>query len=159
VAIFGRRFIEDFFRRRIVTNYRVSLVSGNLTFLWLPGVCCQLVHSRTRASIIQSQAVADSDDLRDPQKMAKKRKQTSRGRKQDHARVAGGQNELRDEAKKTRKLKRTVKRAVKMVDVSRKRVERALQDQLILGKIIKFAPDDWLALAASASLECVWRLA
>ena len=55
------------------------------------------------------------------------KKQTSRGRKQDRARVAGGQNyEVRYEAKKTRKSKAAVKKAVKKIGSSRKRVERAM---------------------------------
>jgi Protein of unknown function (DUF3606) len=59
--------------------------------------------------------------------MVKKRKRTSRGRKQDRARVAGGQkHEVRYEAKKTGKSKKAVKRAVKKVGVSRKKVEREL---------------------------------
>jgi Protein of unknown function (DUF3606) len=54
-------------------------------------------------------------------------KKTLRGRKQDRARVAGGQDyEIRYEAKKTRKSKATVKRAVKKAGPSRKNVERAL---------------------------------
>ena len=58
--------------------------------------------------------------------MARK-KQTSRGRKQDRARVAGGQNyEVRYEAKKTGKSKPAVKEAVKKVGNSRKRVEQRL---------------------------------
>jgi hypothetical protein len=60
--------------------------------------------------------------------MAKKRKQSSRGRKQDRARVAGGQkHEVRYEAKKAGKSKKAVKRAVKKVGNSRKKVERELQ--------------------------------
>jgi uncharacterized protein YjbK len=59
--------------------------------------------------------------------MAKAKKQTGRGRKQDRARVAGGQDyEVRYEAKKTRRSKAAVKKAVKKVGVSRKRVERRL---------------------------------
>ena len=60
--------------------------------------------------------------------MAKKaKKRTSRGRKQDRARVAGGQrHEVRYEAKKTGKSKRRVKSAVKRVGNSRKKVEREL---------------------------------
>jgi hypothetical protein len=58
--------------------------------------------------------------------MAKKAK-TSRGRKQDRARVAGGQDyEVRYEAKKKKKSVAAVKRAVKKVGNSRKRVERSL---------------------------------
>jgi hypothetical protein len=54
-------------------------------------------------------------------------KKTARGRKQDRARVAGGQDyEVRYEAKQTGKTKAKVKRAVKRAGPSRKRVERAL---------------------------------
>jgi hypothetical protein len=60
--------------------------------------------------------------------MAKKRKQTSRGRKQDRARVAGGQDyEVRYEAMKTGRSKKAVERAVKKVGSSRKKVERQLR--------------------------------
>jgi hypothetical protein len=53
---------------------------------------------------------------------SKARKQTARGRKQDRARVAGGQDyETRYEAKKTRKSAGAVKKAVKKVGSSRKR--------------------------------------
>jgi hypothetical protein len=60
--------------------------------------------------------------------MAKKAtKQTARGRKQDRARVAGGQDyEVRYEAKKTRKSVAAVKKAVKKVGNSRKQVEKRL---------------------------------
>jgi hypothetical protein len=59
--------------------------------------------------------------------MAKAKKRTSRGRKQDRARVAGGQDyETRYEGKKTGKSRAAVKKAVKKVGNSRKRVERAL---------------------------------
>jgi len=59
--------------------------------------------------------------------MANAKKQTSRGRKQDRARVAGGQDyEVRYEAKKTGKSKAAVKQAVKKVGTSRKRVEKRL---------------------------------
>jgi len=52
---------------------------------------------------------------------------TSRGHKQDRARVAGGQSyEVRYEAKKTGKSRGAVKRAVKKVGVSRRKVEREL---------------------------------
>ncbi|NLS69660.1 MULTISPECIES: DUF3606 domain-containing protein [Bradyrhizobium] len=55
------------------------------------------------------------------------RKQTARGRKQDRARVAGGQDyEVSYEARKTRKSAASVKKAVKKVGNSRKRVERRL---------------------------------
>ncbi len=54
-------------------------------------------------------------------------KKTTRGRKQDRARVAGGQDyEVAYEAKKKRRSKAAVKKAVKKVGTSRKRVERAL---------------------------------
>jgi len=53
--------------------------------------------------------------------------QSSRGRKQDRARVAGGQDyEVRYEAKKSGKSNAAVKKAVKKVGTSRKRVERGL---------------------------------
>jgi len=59
--------------------------------------------------------------------MAKAKKQSSRGRKQDRARVAGGQDyEVRYAAKKSGKSKAAVKKAVKKVGTSRKRVERSL---------------------------------
>jgi Protein of unknown function (DUF3606) len=63
--------------------------------------------------------------------MARKaKKQTSRGRKQDRVRVAGGQDyEVRYEAKKTGKSNRAVKKAVKKVGSSRKKVERRLAGQ------------------------------
>ncbi len=52
--------------------------------------------------------------------MAKAKKRTSRGRKQDRARVAGGQDyEVRYEAKKTRKSASAVKKAVKKVGNTR----------------------------------------
>jgi Protein of unknown function (DUF3606) len=57
-------------------------------------------------------------------------KQTSRGRKQDRARVAGGQDyEVRYEAKKAGKSRAAVKKAVRKVGSSRKRVERRLARQ------------------------------
>ena len=59
--------------------------------------------------------------------MAKASKTTARGRKQDRARVAGGQDyEVRYEAKKKHRSKAAVKKAVKKVGTSRKRVDRAL---------------------------------
>lgn len=59
--------------------------------------------------------------------MAKAKKKTARGRKQDRARVAGGQGyEVRYESKKTHRSKAAVKKAAKKVGNSRKRVERAL---------------------------------
>ena len=60
--------------------------------------------------------------------MAKKaRKQTARGCKQDRARVAGRQDfELEYEAEKTGRSRAAVKKAVKKVGNSRKRVERRL---------------------------------
>jgi uncharacterized protein YjbK len=60
--------------------------------------------------------------------MAKRAKnQTPRGRKQDRARVAGGQDyEVRYEAKKAKKSRAAVKKAVKKVGNSRKKVERRL---------------------------------
>ena len=60
--------------------------------------------------------------------MAKATKaKTARGRKQDRARVAGGQDyEVRYEAKKTGKATTAVKKAVKKVGNARKRVEKRL---------------------------------
>ena len=59
--------------------------------------------------------------------MAKAKKQSSRGRKQDRARVAGRQDyEVRYTAKKTKRSAGAVKKAVKKVGSSRKRVERRL---------------------------------
>jgi Protein of unknown function (DUF3606) len=54
-------------------------------------------------------------------------KQTSRGRKQDRARVAGGQDyEVGYESGKTGKSRAAVKKAVKRCGNSRKRVEKRL---------------------------------
>jgi Protein of unknown function (DUF3606) len=59
--------------------------------------------------------------------MAKTKKQTSRGRNQDCARVASGQDyEVRYEAKKTHRSKASVKKAVKKVGNSRQPVEKRL---------------------------------
>jgi hypothetical protein len=56
------------------------------------------------------------------------KKKSSRGRKQDRARVARGQDyEVRYEAKKSGKSKASVKKAVKTVGSSRKVVERSLR--------------------------------
>ena len=56
-----------------------------------------------------------------------KKKHSGRGRKQDRARVAGGQDyEVRYEAKKLGKSNAAVKKAVKKVASSRKRVQRFL---------------------------------
>ena len=54
-------------------------------------------------------------------------KKTARGRKQDRARVAGGQvYEVRHTAKKTRKSASAVKKTVKKVGSSRTKVTKAL---------------------------------
>jgi hypothetical protein len=54
--------------------------------------------------------------------------QTSRGRKRDRTRVAGGEDyEVRYESKKTGRSKGQVKRGVKKVGNSRKRVEQDLR--------------------------------
>jgi hypothetical protein len=59
--------------------------------------------------------------------MATAKKKTARGRKQDRARVAGGQDyEVQYEAKKTGRSASAVKKAVKKVGSSRKRVEKRL---------------------------------
>jgi Protein of unknown function (DUF3606) len=63
----------------------------------------------------------------DAQMATKAKKRSSRGRKQDRARVAGGQGyEVRYTAKRTGRSKAAVKRAAKSVGPSRKKVERAL---------------------------------
>ena len=60
--------------------------------------------------------------------MAPAKKKTARSHKQDRARVAGKQDyEVSYEAKKTRKSASAVKKAVKKVGNSRKRVEKALK--------------------------------
>jgi len=58
---------------------------------------------------------------------AAKKSKTARGRKQDRARVAGGQDhEVQYEAKKTGRSAPAVKKAVKKVGNARKRVEKRL---------------------------------
>ncbi|MDN4982152.1 DUF3606 domain-containing protein [Bradyrhizobium sp. WYCCWR 13022] len=58
---------------------------------------------------------------------SKTKKATVRGRKQDRARVAGGQKyEVAYEAKKSGRSASAVKKAVKKVGNSRKRVEKRL---------------------------------
>jgi hypothetical protein len=58
---------------------------------------------------------------------AAKKTKTARGRKQDRARVAGGQDyEVRYEAKKTGKAAAAVQKAIKKVGNARKRVEKRL---------------------------------
>ena len=58
---------------------------------------------------------------------AKKAKKSARGRAQDRARVAGGQDyEVRYESKKDRKSASAVKNAVKNVGNSRKKVRKAI---------------------------------
>ena len=60
--------------------------------------------------------------------MAKKAMKSARGRKQDRARVAGGQDyEVRYTAKKAKRSAASVKKAVKKVGSSRKRVVKALK--------------------------------
>jgi hypothetical protein len=64
---------------------------------------------------------------REVTKMAKAANNTARGRKQDRARVAGGQkHEFGYEAKKTGRSASAVKKAVKKVGNSRKKVEKRL---------------------------------
>ncbi|MEH6952622.1 DUF3606 domain-containing protein [Nitrobacter sp. NHB1] len=58
---------------------------------------------------------------------AKKTTKTARGRKQDRARVAGGQKyEVSYEAKKTSRSAQAVKKAVKKVGNVRNKVEKRL---------------------------------
>jgi len=65
--------------------------------------------------------------LPEMEEAAMARQQTDRGRKQDRARVAGGQDyEVRYEAGKMHKSRRAVKKVVKKLGNSRKRVERRL---------------------------------
>jgi Protein of unknown function (DUF3606) len=59
--------------------------------------------------------------------MVVSKKKTTRGRKQDRARVAGGQNyEVSYESKKTGRSASAVKKALKKVGNARKRVEKRL---------------------------------
>ncbi|MBV8927205.1 MAG: DUF3606 domain-containing protein [Bradyrhizobium sp.] len=59
--------------------------------------------------------------------MAAAKKKTARGRKQDRTRVAGGQDyEVSYESKKTGRSAAAVKKAVRKVGNSRKRVEKRL---------------------------------
>ena len=68
------------------------------------------------------------------------KKQTSLGRKQDRARVSAGQDyEVRYAAKKSSRSKAAVKKAVKKVGSSRKRVERRL------GRIARRFSGSWLS--------------
>ena len=61
-------------------------------------------------------------------KATKTKAKSARGRAQDRARVAGGQKyEVSYEAKKTKKTAATVRKAVKKVGNSRKKVNRALR--------------------------------
>jgi uncharacterized protein DUF3606 len=82
-----------------------------------------VVRSRTGN---KAEAIAFERDLKRSAAMAKKAK-TTRGRNQDRARVAGRQEyEVRYEAKKKSTSRAAVKKAVKKVGNSRKKVERAL---------------------------------
>jgi hypothetical protein len=59
--------------------------------------------------------------------MAKAAKKTTRGRNQDRARVAGGQKyEVGYETKKTGRSASAIKKAVKKVGNTRKKVEKGL---------------------------------
>jgi hypothetical protein len=59
--------------------------------------------------------------------MATAKKKTPRGRKQDRARVAGSQNyEVNYDSKKTGRSASAVKKTVKKIGNSRKRVEKRL---------------------------------
>ena len=69
-----------------------------------------------------------TDFLKDAKKteLAEKRKQSAPGRKQDRTRVAGGQDyAVGHEARKSNASRASVKKAVKKVGKSRKKVERA----------------------------------
>jgi len=61
-------------------------------------------------------------------KVSKTKTKTTRGRAQDRARVAGGQKyEVAYEAKKTKKSAGAVRKAVKKVGNSRKKVSKSLR--------------------------------
>lgn len=61
-------------------------------------------------------------------KKAKKAKRTTRSRSQDRARVAGGQkHEVAYTAKKTKKKASAVRKAIKRVGNSRKKVTKAVR--------------------------------
>ena len=67
------------------------------------------------------------------------KKKTARGRKQDRARVAGGQDyEVRYESKKTRKSASAVKKAVKKVGSSRRKLRR--RSKVRSARNLNFAP-------------------
>lgn len=71
--------------------------------------------------------VAPPSDSQKEEQMAAAKKKTARGRKQDRARVAGGQKyEVGYEAKKTGRSAAAVKKAVKKVGNSRKKVDKRL---------------------------------
>jgi hypothetical protein len=66
-------------------------------------------------------------DHSEEEPMAAPKKKTARGRKQDRARVAGGQKyEVNYESKKTGRSASAVKKAVKKVSNARRRVEKGL---------------------------------
>jgi hypothetical protein len=61
------------------------------------------------------------------EKMAKAATKSTRGRNQDRVRVAGGQDyEVRYTAKKSNRSAAAVKKAVKKIGTSRKKVERRI---------------------------------
>lgn len=61
-------------------------------------------------------------------KKAKKARRTTRSRSQDRARVAGGQKyEVAYTAKKTKKKASSVRKAIKKVGNSRKKITRAVR--------------------------------
>jgi hypothetical protein len=65
--------------------------------------------------------------MKEPMMAKAAKKKTTRGREQDRARVAGGQkHEVGYEAKKTGRSASAVKKTVKKVGNSRKKVEKRL---------------------------------
>jgi hypothetical protein len=89
----------------------------------VPEVCAELGWADLLETLGMLQRVATERS----NEMMKARKQASRGREQNRARAAGGQGyELRYEAKRTGTSKAAVKKALKKIGVSRKRVERRL---------------------------------
>lgn len=98
-----------------------SSVSTKIVYLWRLLIA---PHATTKARGRRGFRRRHLTSKRGMMMMARK---SSRGRKQDRARVAGGQDyEVRYEAKKMGKSKPNVKRAVKKAGPSRKKVERAL---------------------------------
>lgn len=77
---------------------------------------------------IELKICCSSEPIRESHMAAKKKTKTTRGRAQDRARVAGGQDyEVQYEAKKTGKKPSAVRKAIKKIGNSRKKVSSALK--------------------------------